>query len=234
MERRYPGKVTDALRERLEYEIGVVKKMGYTNYYLIVYDFINYAKSRDIPVGPGRGDEIGHQLGRDGIPRLGLPVLPGVAEIGDNRRNPGGGRPLEGVHHDQQLHEMVVDRRAHGLDDKHVGAPHRFVDGHRDFPVAEGSHLGLAHRQPQRFGNLPRQHPVGIGGKNFDVLAVKIHAVPRSSGCPAGSSNFHLKQPYPHYIMAKKPAVFKPFPCNKIHRLSWEKRQMVVERVNFL
>lgn len=41
-----------ALRERLEYEIGVVKKMGYTNYYLIVYDFINYAKSRDIPVGP--------------------------------------------------------------------------------------------------------------------------------------------------------------------------------------
>ena len=59
MERRYPGKVTDALRERLEYEIGVVKKMGYTNYYLIVYDFINYAKSRDIPVGPGRGSGAG-------------------------------------------------------------------------------------------------------------------------------------------------------------------------------
>ena len=59
LERRYPGKVTDALRERLEYEIGVVKKMGYTNYYLIVYDFINYAKSRDIPVGPGRGSGAG-------------------------------------------------------------------------------------------------------------------------------------------------------------------------------
>ena len=59
LERRYPGKVTEALRERLEYEIGVVKKMGYTNYYLIVYDFINYAKSRDIPVGPGRGSGAG-------------------------------------------------------------------------------------------------------------------------------------------------------------------------------
>ena len=46
-------------RQRLEYEIGVVKKMGYTNYYLIVYDFINYAKSRDIPVGPGRGSGAG-------------------------------------------------------------------------------------------------------------------------------------------------------------------------------
>ena len=59
LERRYPGKVTDALRERLAYEINVVKTMGYTNYYLIVYDFINYAKSRDIPVGPGRGSGAG-------------------------------------------------------------------------------------------------------------------------------------------------------------------------------
>lgn len=59
LERRYPGRVTEALRDRLEYEISVVKKMGYTNYYLIVYDFINYAKSRDIPVGPGRGSGAG-------------------------------------------------------------------------------------------------------------------------------------------------------------------------------
>jgi DNA polymerase-3 subunit alpha len=51
--------VTDALRERLTYEINVVKTMGYTNYYLIVYDFINYAKSHDIPVGPGRGSGAG-------------------------------------------------------------------------------------------------------------------------------------------------------------------------------
>ena len=53
LERRYPGRVTPELRERLDYEIGVIRKMGYTNYYLIVYDFINYAKSRGIPVGPG-------------------------------------------------------------------------------------------------------------------------------------------------------------------------------------
>ena len=59
LERRYPGEVTDALKERLSYEINVVKTMGYTNYYFIVYDFINYAKSRDIPVGPGRGSGAG-------------------------------------------------------------------------------------------------------------------------------------------------------------------------------
>ena len=41
--------------DRLEYEISTISKMGYVNYYLIVWDFINYAKQNDIPVGPGRG-----------------------------------------------------------------------------------------------------------------------------------------------------------------------------------
>ena len=41
--------------DRLEYEIGVISRMGYINYYLIVWDFIRYAKEQGIPVGPGRG-----------------------------------------------------------------------------------------------------------------------------------------------------------------------------------
>ena len=44
-----------AYLERLEYEIGVISRMGYVNYYLIVWDFIRYAKEQGIPVGPGRG-----------------------------------------------------------------------------------------------------------------------------------------------------------------------------------
>ncbi len=47
------------LRERLDYELGVIKKMGYVEYFLIVWDFINYAKEHDIPVGPGRGSAAG-------------------------------------------------------------------------------------------------------------------------------------------------------------------------------
>lgn len=47
------------LYERLEYELSVVNKMGYTDYYLIVWDFIKYAKDSDIPVGPGRGSGAG-------------------------------------------------------------------------------------------------------------------------------------------------------------------------------
>ena len=45
--------------DRLEYELSVINKMGYVDYYLIVWDFINYAKSHGIPVGPGRGSGAG-------------------------------------------------------------------------------------------------------------------------------------------------------------------------------
>lgn len=52
--RRY-GTITPEMTERLDYEIGIISRMGFVDYYLIVYDFINYARSHDIPVGPGRG-----------------------------------------------------------------------------------------------------------------------------------------------------------------------------------
>lgn len=45
--------------ERLDYELDVINKMGYVDYFLIVYDFIRYAKSKGIPVGPGRGSGAG-------------------------------------------------------------------------------------------------------------------------------------------------------------------------------
>ena len=51
---RYPHQPKEYL-DRLEYEISVISRMGYVNYYLIVWDFIHYAKEQGIPVGPGRG-----------------------------------------------------------------------------------------------------------------------------------------------------------------------------------
>ncbi|MBQ8469810.1 MAG: DNA polymerase III subunit alpha, partial [Clostridia bacterium] len=56
---RYGEKVPAEYRERLDYELSVVDRMGYTDYYLIVHDFVAYAKSRGIPVGPGRGSGAG-------------------------------------------------------------------------------------------------------------------------------------------------------------------------------
>ena len=45
--------------ERLNYELGVIKSMGYVDYFLIVWDFIHFAKSNGIMVGPGRGSAAG-------------------------------------------------------------------------------------------------------------------------------------------------------------------------------
>ena len=51
--------VTDELKERLKYELNVINNMGYVDYFLIVWDFINYAKENGISVGPGRGSAAG-------------------------------------------------------------------------------------------------------------------------------------------------------------------------------
>ncbi|MBV8074575.1 MAG: DNA polymerase III subunit alpha, partial [Candidatus Eremiobacteraeota bacterium] len=48
-----------ALRERLDYELSVITKMGFASYFLIVWDFIKYARDHGIPVGPGRGSAVG-------------------------------------------------------------------------------------------------------------------------------------------------------------------------------
>lgn len=59
LKRRYGETPDQSLIERLSYEIDVISSMGYVNYYLIVWDFIRYAKSVGIPVGPGRGSGVG-------------------------------------------------------------------------------------------------------------------------------------------------------------------------------
>lgn len=59
MIRHYGENPPEAVRKRLAYELDMIEKMGYVNYYLIVHDFVRYAKSAGIPVGPGRGSGAG-------------------------------------------------------------------------------------------------------------------------------------------------------------------------------
>ena len=57
--KRYGQNITKEIQDRAEYELSVIKKMGYVDYFLIVWDYINYAKTHNIPVGPGRGSGAG-------------------------------------------------------------------------------------------------------------------------------------------------------------------------------
>ncbi len=59
LERRYPPERLPELTEKLEYELGVIQSMGYVDYFLIVWDFIRFARENGIAVGPGRGSAAG-------------------------------------------------------------------------------------------------------------------------------------------------------------------------------
>lgn len=59
IKKRYGENPSQEILERKEYELNVIKKMGYVDYFLIVWDFIHYAKTHNIPVGPGRGSGAG-------------------------------------------------------------------------------------------------------------------------------------------------------------------------------
>ena len=60
-EKRYPD-ASEEYRERLRYEMEMIRRMGFVDYFLIVADFVAYARSQDIPVGPGRGSAAGSMV----------------------------------------------------------------------------------------------------------------------------------------------------------------------------
>ena len=126
-------------------------------------------------VRTGLGDEICHQLGRDGVAALGLAVLTGVAEIGNDGGNASGGGAAEGVDHDEQLHQVVVDGLAGGLDHENIAAADGLVDGNGDLAVCESGHGAVTQIQPQLRADAAGEGYVGIGGEDLDFFSVSDH-----------------------------------------------------------
>lgn len=59
LEKRFDGKITQEMTDRADFELSVIKKMGFSGYFLITQDFVRWSKEQDIPVGPGRGSAAG-------------------------------------------------------------------------------------------------------------------------------------------------------------------------------
>jgi len=59
LSKKFSDNPSDIILKRLNYELEIIKKMGYSVYFVVVWDFINYAKEKDIPIGPGRGSAAG-------------------------------------------------------------------------------------------------------------------------------------------------------------------------------
>ena len=126
-------------------------------------------------VSTGSGDHVGHQLGRDGIAGLGLAVLTGIAEIGDDGGDTAGRSAAQRVDHHQQLHQVVIDRLAGGLDYEHVAAADGLVQGDGDLAVSEALDLRFTQLGAHHLADLSRQRLVCVTAENFDVLPVRNH-----------------------------------------------------------
>ncbi len=81
----------------------------------------------------------------------------------------------EGVDHDEQLHEVVVDRGAGGLNHEDVGAADGLIDGDEVLPIGERAHLGVAQLGAHLLADGFRQGLVGVAAENFDILPVCDH-----------------------------------------------------------
>src|SRR5690606_23039983 len=122
-------------------------------------------------VRAGLGDQVGDQLGRDGRAAGGAAVLPGIAEIGDDRRDAPRRGTAEGVDHDQQFHQVVVGRVGRRLENENILAAHVLLDLDEYLLVGEAPHAGLAQRDIEVAGDGFGQHPVGVARKKLHEIS---------------------------------------------------------------
>ena len=101
-------------------------------------DLIGMQVHRHHPIHAHRGEHVGDHLGGDrNTRRARPPILARVAEIGNGGSDPAGGRALQRVDHHQDLHQVIVGRRARRLQDEHVASAHVLEELDHHFTVGE-------------------------------------------------------------------------------------------------
>ena len=122
------------------------------------------------PVCTGRGQQIRHQLGRNGHARAIFAILPGVAVVRDDDCDPARGGAFERVHHDQQLDEMLIHRKTGGLHEKNVRAANVFQQLKQDLAIGESLQLGFAERDADESADLFCQGAVSRPAEDLEAL----------------------------------------------------------------
>ena len=128
------------------------------------------------PVHTRLGQQVGHQLGGDGLAPSRLAVGPGIAVVGDHRRDLPGRGSFAGIHHHQQLHQVIVHRSAGGLDQEDVTAPDRFLDLDVELAVRKAFDHPRAIRDPQVGADFAGQGLVRGAAEQAQALGVVAHA----------------------------------------------------------
>jgi hypothetical protein len=97
-------------------------------------------------------------------------VLPGIAEVRDHRRDAPGRRAPQRIGEQEQLHQVLVGRRACRLDDEAIATAHVLADLDHHFAVGKAANLGLTHLHAEMFCHLARERGVGVPGENFELV----------------------------------------------------------------
>ena len=124
------------------------------------------------PIGAGHGEHIGDQPGGDRHAWLVLFVGPAVGVERHDRGDAAGARPLEGVDHDQELHDRVVHRARGRLHEEDVLLAHVLHDAHEDVVVGELEDVHLAQVRTQVTADQLRQRTVGVAGVDAELVGV--------------------------------------------------------------
>ena len=139
-------------------------------------------------VGPGHGQHVRDEASRDGDAGLVLLVGAAVAVVGHDGGDPPGAGALEGVDHDEQLHDRLVDRARGGLDQEDVLLPGVVDDPDEDVLVGELEDLGPAQVDAQVAADVPGQLRVGVPGVDVELVRWQGRSpgsrLPLTSGSP--------------------------------------------------
>lgn len=113
--------------------------------------------------------EIRDEFGGDGNTRLVFPILPCIAKEGNHCRDAIGTGPFCCIHHDEQLHQIFVGRRARRLDDEDVTTTDVFVNFHEGFPIRKLRHGGVGFSHSEVAHNVFCKLRVSGSAENSDV-----------------------------------------------------------------
>jgi hypothetical protein len=114
-------------------------------------------------------EKVRHQFGRDRHPRAVFAILAGIAKEWQNGRDAGRAGTTHGIHHDQQLHQVLIRRRTGRLNDENVAAADVFVDLDKSLTVGESRQFGGAELGAEDLGDQACER--GVRGATEDLQA---------------------------------------------------------------
>ncbi|CAM2191419.1 protein of unknown function [Paraburkholderia kururiensis] len=115
--------------------------------------------------------------------------MPGIAEVGDGCGDPACGCALERIDHDHQFHQIVVRRRAGGLQNEDVFAAYVFLDFNLDFAVGETAHHCFTEGDSKNLDDILSKRRIGVASKNHQAVMAAAHHAP-ASGWAEECENF--------------------------------------------